>query len=178
MSHRTHIPTRVCPHRWCLPLHAAMSVLALIAMIVLLTKGDTGASASNISVFWLISIVIGIAGYAVSRAVLGHSSGQLAKLDRLDRIRGIVLIVRPGWAIAAIVSDAMFVALAGAAGAFALAGQTGASQMSYVNQGDILFGMAVTLTLTGFRDFAHHMATKPVKPKRVLVPASGLGQSA
>lgn len=176
--HRKHVPTRVCPHRWCLPLHAAMGVLALIALIVLLTKGDAGASASNISVFWLVTIVIAVAGYAVSRVVLGQSSGQLARLDRLDRQRGIVLVVRPAWAAAAVVADALFVALTGSAGAFAVAGESGPSQMSNADQGGIVFGVVVTLALVGFRDLAHRMATKPVKPKRVLVPAGGLRQGA
>lgn len=166
-----HTPTRICPHRLCLPLHLGVGLIAIIDVIVLLTRGDAGQSFGNISMFWLVSIVIGLAGYAVSRVVLGQSTGQLMRLDRLDRVRGIHLVARPVWAVVAAGTDVLNVVLAGACGAFALAGQAGPSEMSGLDQATMLTGMVITLGIQGFRDFAHRMATKPVKPKRVTVPA-------
>jgi hypothetical protein len=166
-----HTPTRICPHRWCRWLHAAIAVLGITFLIVLLTRGSGGASLGGASTFWLIVVVAAVAGYAVSRVVLGQSTGQLAKLDRLDRINGVVLVVRPVWAAIAAATDIVNVVIAGAVGAEALSGQVGPSQMSGVTQSVVLTGLLIALANQGFRDFAHRMATKPVKPKRATVPA-------
>lgn len=168
---RSHTPTRICPHRLCVPLHLGMGALAIIYVIVLLTRGSVGASVGNASVFWLIAVVAGFAGYAVSRVVLGQSTSQLMKLDRLDRLKGIVLVVRPVWAAIAAATDIVNVAIIGAGGAGALVGSVGPSQMSGVTQSVVVTGLLIALANQGFRDFAHRMATKPVKPKRVAVPA-------
>ena len=168
---RAHTPTRICPHRWCMPLHLGMGVLAIIYVIVLLTRGSVGASMGNVSVFWLIAIVAGFGGYAVSRVVLGQSTSQLMKLDRLDRLKGIVLVVRPVWAAIAAATDILNLAIIGAGGAGALVGSVGPSQMSGATQSVVLVGLLIALANQGFRDFAHRMATKPVKPKRATVPA-------
>ena len=168
---RTHTPTRICPHRWCKPLHLTMAGLGIITLIVMLTRGSGGASMGDVSTFWFVAIIAGVCGYAVSRIVLGQSSTQLAKLDRLDRLRGIVLVARPVWAAIAAATDVLNVGIITLAGAMALAGQSGPQDMSGVTQSVLLTALFIALGMQGFRDFAHRMATRPVKPKRVTVLA-------
>lgn len=168
-----HTPTRICPHRWCRTVHNTMGLLAVIAMIVVLTHGSGGASLGAVSMYWLITMIIAVAAYAVSRVVLGHSTGQLMRLDRMDKVRGIVLVVRPVWAAIALATDLLDTAIVVAGGALAFAGQVGPHEMTGLDQASMLTGLIVVLVIQGFRDFAHRMATKPVKPKRVTVPALG-----
>jgi hypothetical protein len=168
-----HTPTRICPHAWCRRLHFGLGLLALIDIVVLLTRGSGGQSLGNVSMFWLISGIVGVAGYAVSRVVLGHSTGQLVKLDRLDKLRGIELVARPVWAAIAAATDILNLGLMGLFGMEALSGQVGPAEMTGLDQAMLLGGMAFACGWQAFRDFAHRMAVKPVKPKRVTVPALG-----
>lgn len=107
---RKHIPTRICPHRFCRPLHNASALIAVIALILLLVHGTDGVSLGQASGFWLFLAILGFIGYGVSRIVTGRSVGQLARLDRADQLRGIVLVVRPVWAAIAAGMDALLLA--------------------------------------------------------------------
>lgn len=167
---RNHTPTRLCPHRLCRPLHTAYALLALVVIVLLLVHGTDGASLGQASGFWLFLAILGFIGYAVSRVVTGRSPGQLAKLDRADRLLGVVLIVRPVWAAIAAGLDVLLLAMCCSTGAFLLA-SPGAVVSS---PGQASFGaVAIGLGICAFQDFAHMMAARPVKPKRVTVLATG-----
>lgn len=169
MTHN-HVPTRICPHRFCKSLHLASGLVALIVLILLIVHGTDGASLGQASGFWLFLAITGFIGYGVSRVVTGRSPGQLAKLDRADRLRGVVLVVRPAWAAIAAGLDALLLAGMSGLGATLLA--TPGVVISSPAQASPI-GLGVAIGICALQDFAHMMAVKPVKPKRVTVPALG-----
>jgi hypothetical protein len=171
MSHN-HTPTRLCPHRFCRPLHTAYALVGLVTMVLLLVHGTDGASFGQASGFWLFLTVLGFLGYAVSRVVAGRSPGQLARLDRADRLRGVVLIVRPVWAAVAAGTDTLLLTTCCALGAMLLSAP--GTVVSSPAQGSF-GGVAIALGVVAFQDFAHMMAARPVKPKRVTVLAASTG---
>lgn len=166
---RKHVPTRLCPHRFCRTLHNTYAVCALATFVLLLVHGTDGASLGDASGFWLFMATLGFIGYAVSRIVTGRSPGQLAKLDRADRLRGVVLVIRPVWAALAAGTDALLLAACCAVGAMLLA--TPGDVVSSPAQASF-GGVAIGLGVCAFQDFAHMMAARPVKPKRVTALAA------
>jgi hypothetical protein len=169
---RNHTPTRLCPHRLCRPLHTAYALLALVVIVLLLVHGTDGASLGQASGFWLFLVILGFLGYAISRVVTGRSPGQLAKLDQADRLLGVVLVVRPAWAAIAAGLDGLMLAMCGLVGATLLSSPGAVVS----NPGQASFGgVAIGLGICAFQDFAHMMAARPVKPKRVTVLAMGSG---
>jgi hypothetical protein len=163
MRERTpYRPTRNCPHRLCPGLHLGVIPVGLVIAAQTLFTGLP-------SVLYLL--LAGAAVALVLRALGGKSVTEEMAQEAMERAAGVHLVVRPRWALVAAGMDAVFL-LGG--------GSTIAVLFAHPHQSSVpssaLFGYAAVVTAVGmvwFTRFAHRQATRPVKPKRVSVPALG-----
>jgi hypothetical protein len=147
-----------------------MTFVSLIAIVVIITHTTTASNAGADGRFYIYTVIVGVIGYCGSRAVTGTTVAQMMRADLNDKAHGIAVLVRPVWAAIAACMDGLVVA---GSSAFVAAVLAQSSAPLLPADASISFGtLAAGLSLPLFRDFAHKMATKPVKPKRVLVPAA------
>lgn len=95
--------TKACPHRWCRPVHRAITALGGLAVAILLYRQP---------MFLVIILVLGVLSTSLYLAVTRKSLHDVAAED----LRPIVpLTVRPGWASTAVTLD-IFILVAGVLG--------------------------------------------------------------
>jgi len=162
MSNRPFHPTRVCPHRWCSRLHGGLAILGVVILAQILFTGLT-------SVLFMAGLVVISLG--VMRLMAGKSLMQQAMDDSVAEAVGVQLVVRPGWALAAVGCDLFYVLNGGLGVAFLFAHPRTSTVPDNSASGFIALG--VVIGLMAFSQFAHRQATRPAKPKRVTVPALG-----
>ncbi|MHA6764733.1 hypothetical protein [Streptacidiphilus sp. PAMC 29251] len=152
-------PTRACPHRWCRRTHTALAATGAVFLAEILFHGLASI---------LFTGLLAVVSLAVYSMVHGKSPMEGA-LDDLP-LAGINLVVRPGWARAAVGCD-LFYAATGLFGVVLLPmpSQHGTTVPTADTAGFV--ALVVTVALTAFTQYAHRQATRPAKPKRVLVPA-------
>ena len=155
MKHQ-HTPTRSCPHRYYRTLHTAAGISFAIFGARLLFNGLDAA-------VWLA--VCALIGLTVSRLVHGKNVLHQVVDEAIEKARGVHLIVRPGWALFAVILDGLYVdsSLLRDNGALAL-------PTPDVN-GFAAIGVAAAVV--ALYEFAHRQATRPARPKTVLATARG-----
>lgn len=182
---KPYSPTRLCPHRWCKPLHWGVVpfALALFAFNVW-----------NNWFYWASAIVAGVAATWGSRVIhfkrrprsepatvkdvlqdLRDSPTEWELHEEDARYEGTgwrVLEVRKGWARTAVALDA-FVLLAVGWGATATFTDPvkSAQMVESVSLAVVLLPTLVGVLLALFVAYAHKKATQPRKTKRAWLPA-------
>jgi|SRR5690242_12891482 len=155
-------PTRSCPHRLCPPLHLGLIPIGTVIAFQILFTGFLSA---------VYGALLCVAVVAVLRLVERRSVTELLEHELLERAVGVVLVVRPVWAAVAAGMDAMYLLGGGVAVATLFAHPHRSLLPSSPWVGYVSAVLAVGIVL--FDRFAHRQATRPVKPKRVYVPALG-----
>jgi heme/copper-type cytochrome/quinol oxidase subunit 2 len=183
-------PTRMCPHRWCKPLHLALTPFALAVIAFDLWHNW----------LWLLSFAVcGTVGHWVTKAI--HFRRRRTHGTTSPSVKDVVadlkesptpldlemedamyegtgwrtLEVRRGWATAAVTMDVFWVLLVGlvCTSMFAdYATQALRSSQGPLAHGSVsVVGFLTGVSLMGFTVYAHKKATQPRKPKRAWVPA-------
>lgn len=179
-----HQPTKLCPHRYCRAAHHAATLLCLPFLAFMLF---------NAGIWYLLFIVmLCVIMTGAERMVWKRPRMELETEDRASRIgsgggatvvdpegsdsepiklggRNGTLLVRRGWARAAIVCDTIVL------GAVVWAVSHLASTEFTVPAGgdaDVL-GLAVGVGFFAFSAWAHRKATEPAKPLRLMVRVPG-----
>ncbi|MGA5598482.1 hypothetical protein ACPCSE_30030 [Streptomyces cellulosae] len=163
MSERQHTPTRLCPHRWCRPVHTLLTVVAVALLAPLVFHSIVVALALP---------ALGLISYAILRAVRGRTLTELAAEDvatRHSTSSAPHLVYRPGWARIAIAGDLFFLLLAATALPAVLLDSPGEAERVALEVGDIS-SLVTAVAFAVFTQYAHRKATEPVKPKRATVP--------
>lgn len=168
----SHEPTKRCPHKWCRTLHQAMIIAALPAFLILITR-----SIANLAQM----AVIGVATIWIAYRINGRKSdATLEAEDRADinsrRAFGIPLNVRPVWVRIAIAMDIMYTSLILMASLTLSTGMMTrtphSGELTHHTDGtaatptQIIATTLAGLAVFAFREIAHHLASKPRKPKR------------
>lgn len=161
-SHDDHYePTRTCPHPWCPRLHWAVIGIGLVTFTQILFTGIA-------SLLFLAAMMV--IAFGIARLQAGKSLVQEAMDEQVEQALGVRLVVRRGWALAAVGCDGFFVLnLAATTGVLFAHPHTStvptASTASYI-------AIGISLGTVAFNQFAHRQATRPAKPKRVTMPAA------
>jgi hypothetical protein len=153
-------PTRQCPHRWCNRLHLSLAGLGVVIIAQTMFTG-------LMSVLFMAAIVAIAVG--VGRLISGKSLMRQAMDEAVEAAVGIHLVVRRGWALAAVGCDGFYVLNGGLSIGYLFAHPHTSSVPESSTAGYIAVG--VVIGLLAFSQFAHRQATRPAKPKRVLIPA-------
>lgn len=167
---KKHVPTRLCPHRWCRHVHMLFAAVGLVALAPLIFH--------SLIVFAGVAIT-GFIGYAVARAVRGRSLTQLSAEEvaaRHGNARTPHLIVRPGWARAAIACDFVFLFSVTSLAFSVFRNPSGEADRAAAGMGDIT-GLIVGTAFLAFTEYAHRKATEPARPLRLPVPAISEGSA-
>lgn len=93
MPRTAYRPTSAHPHRWCRKLHRATAVFICLGLVLSMTFGSLP--------LWLLVVMTLAALLAI---VIVAAGTDLRGLDR-QRAHSAPLVVRPGWAAAAVVAD-------------------------------------------------------------------------
>lgn len=186
MNKTSHTPTRICPHRWCKPLHIAPVPFALAVLafdlwhnwIFLVTTAIGGV------LLWLATKSVHYRHQPRSGPVkIEHVMQNLVQspgpvdLEMEDaRYEGTgwrVLEVRKGWARVAVGCDILFLTVIGlvSVALFSNPGASGQAASSARLDGSMIISLLVGGLFVWFTTYAHKKATQPRKPKRAWVPA-------
>lgn len=99
MTAKDHIPTRMCPHPWCRPVHGVTIAVVVLALIPSL--GDVW--------LWIALPALGVLVYALTRLLVDRNADRdeehREEIAAEDGIRLVRRVVRPAWARAAITLD-------------------------------------------------------------------------
>ncbi|MFD5451658.1 MULTISPECIES: hypothetical protein [Streptomyces] len=159
-------PTRMCPHRWCRPLHSIPAPFGLAVMAFQMWHQ------------WLYLVLIfgGMLGIVAVTGIIhnGKTPMELEAEDLKYRSTGWrVLEVRKGWANIAIACDIVLVLMIGQAVTHVVSDPSRAGQEAHdFKLGNTNFmGGCIVLAQFAFLLYAHKKATEPRKPKRAWLPA-------
>ncbi|MEU7338655.1 hypothetical protein [Streptomyces sp. NPDC007074] len=167
-SRDNHRPTKLCPHRYCRGIHGLVTLcgLPLIAFILF-----------HASIWFLVfMLLLGFIVTGAERTVWKKSRVDLAVEEHAARHttgKTTVLVVRRGWARAALVCDLIVLA----AVVHSVASLTEVD-MSVPAGGDAdLLALAFVVGFFAFSALAHRKATELAKPLRVPVRVPGHGSA-
>jgi hypothetical protein len=154
-------PTRLCPHRWCRPLH---TVLLLVATSIALRAVFTDWR------LWALLALSAPLTMLVMRLIYRATPLQLAIEEAAHAgTGGPRLLARPVWARAALVCDLCVLALAAHR-----VGQDASGQQPYQmpdGTAEVIRRLVMATLIGGLLLWTHWKATQPAQPKGVLVPA-------
>lgn len=158
-NHDHYTPTRLCPHRHCRSAHLALSVMSLIFL----------CTCVNLSWQVLVLIVLlTLLALPLNRIANGGKTVEELIVEEA-KTRG-KLIVRPGWARAAVISDLFFLANAIMV-SYENITSPSATQVPPADAETVVF-LILAFAAVMFVPYAHRQATRPGRPKRVTVPVS------
>lgn len=162
MAHRhPYQPTRLCPHRYCPPLHILSNVLGYA--FIVLSLPTIGLSA------FLIVVGVGVVELLIARIIHRRTLRQLVHQVNLDKALGFQLVPRPGWTALAVVLDALDSAAVITAISFTFADPAiGQIQWSSTTA---TCAVVLAMCFLAIRQYAHKQATRPGQPKRLQLPA-------
>lgn len=160
MTSPPYRPTRICPHHWCPRLHMLNAVFGLVFITQILFTGI-------ISV--LFTVLVAAIGVGIQTLVHGKSPTEMATQEAMAQAVGVHLVVRPVWAGIAAAMDGLMV-LFDAAAVSLLFSHPGHANTPGASVAGIT-ALVIAFGMLGFWNFAHRQATRPAKPKRVLLPA-------
>lgn len=159
-----HRPTKLCPHRFCRPIHLAYGVCGIAVV-----ARDMWQAGIAFILFMVLLVMI----VQVSQSMVWKKSVRdLAMEDHAQRAGGIRLVVRPVWARLAVAMDAFFLFIAVNAVAHI------AEPQDYslpAPSAEAFTVMAILVGIFAFSAYAHRKATEPARPLRVPVAAPAEG---
>jgi len=155
---KPHIPTKACPHRWCRTVHRIAAVEGGLAIVALAIRQP-----------WFLLILSAMA--VLSTALYATAARKTLHDLAADELTPIVpLAVRRGWALTAVGIDIAVAVVAPLAIAAAAVSEPGSYATKVASGGPM--PIVVTVAFAVFHQLAHHLATRPAKPQRVLAPTS------
>lgn len=162
-ENRPYRPTKLCPHRLCLPLHSLAAVPTLMLAVHDLLDD------------WRF-VLLGVAGvpvvWLIYWAVHNKSPIDVAMEDLADTgTGGLRRVARPGWARVAVGCDVVIFALLASSVGRMAAGERTRGFAEAVEPAEFFARLAIVGPLIWFLVYAHRKATDPVKPVRAAVPA-------
>ncbi|OKI16541.1 hypothetical protein [Streptomyces sp. CB03911] len=153
---KPHTPTKACPHRWCRPAHRTATALGGIAVVAIAVRQP-----------WFLTILVALTVLTMATyAVITRKSMLDVATEDLPPI--IPLMVRPGWANAAVSIDLLFLLTTPVMVLAVAQSQPGTYAADVAADGPI--PILITVAVGVFHQLAHHFATRPARPKRVLAP--------
>lgn len=159
-----HRPTRMCPHRLCRPTHTALAVVGVVFLTQILLTGLVAI---------IFATAIGAIALGLGRLVHQKTLHQQILDDAADQGADVTLVVREGWARAAITLDLLV--LTAAAFAVSTLFATRTMDLPTPDAGGYI-ALAVAIGITTATEYAHRQATRPARPKRVTkLAAAGSG---
>jgi len=109
---KAHIPTRMCPHPWCRPVHGVTAAMVVLALL---------PSLGNIWL-WIALPALGVLVYALVRLLVDRNADRdqehREEIAARDGIQLARRAIRPAWARAAVTLDILL--LFGSAAVLAL----------------------------------------------------------
>ncbi|MGY0466792.1 hypothetical protein ACW14Y_42035 (plasmid) [Kitasatospora sp. cg17-2] len=154
--------TRACPHRWCRPLHRILTAESIVLLVTALIH-QPGYLAYLLVVVVLVNCVLSL---VARRTAVETATDDLEKIDPID--------VRTGWASRAAALDLTFAVLAPFAIASLLQAEHNTVITTVVGEGAaaavVVVSVLVSCAAVVLHPLAHHLATRPLRRKRVPAP--------